>query len=113
MVYSALARVFKWPAVYLWYKKYVEVRADLKARWNTDLPLLAIYFREEDRIVKYHNADNPNKKRKFNAGGKLDVCWQWNKGACSYGTKCKFPHKCDICDGAHPKIKCDAKKSSK
>lgn len=34
------------------------------------------------------------------------VCWQFNTGACRYGTSCRFAHSCGICFGPHPKFRC-------
>lgn len=34
------------------------------------------------------------------------VCWQFNAGACRFGTNCKFAHSCGICFGSHPKLHC-------
>jgi hypothetical protein len=29
-------------------------------------------------------------------------CWNFNKGKCSYGQKCRYAHKCSNCAGDHP-----------
>ena len=50
------------------------------------------------------------KDKHSNSGGvdmrrRKDICYRYNKGKCSYGAKCKFEHKCGICNkfghGAH------------
>ena len=39
-------------------------------------------------------------------GGKPHVCNDWNRDACTR-TQCKYPHKCAICGGGHPQIRCN------
>ena len=34
------------------------------------------------------------------------VCWQFNKGGCTFGRACKFPHVCENCQGSHLKSRC-------
>jgi len=40
------------------------------------------------------------------AGRRPLVCWQFNKGVCSYGLKCKFAHVCETCQGQYSKKQC-------
>ena len=35
-----------------------------------------------------------------NTARKTKNCWKFNKGKCN-DTNCKFPHKCNYCDGRH------------
>ena len=36
-------------------------------------------------------------------------CWNFNKGKCSYGQKCRYAHKCSDCAGDHPFKFCNNK----
>ena len=39
------------------------------------------------------------------ARSRKDICWRYNSGRCTYGSSCKFEHKCSVClrygHGAH------------
>ena len=41
------------------------------------------------------------------------ICWSFNDGICSFGTTCKFHHKCDICGGPHGRRDCAKSKGRK
>ena len=46
--------------------------------------------------------DNGDHKRASLAGGnsynkRRDICFRFNAGCCTYGSRCKFEHKCVIC----------------
>ena len=41
------------------------------------------------------------------------ICWSFNDGICSFGTTCKFHHKCDICGGPHGRRDCAKSKGPK
>lgn len=43
------------------------------------------------------------------SGRKAHVCWLFNEGECTYGTRCKFPHLCEVCQGTHSKRHCSVK----
>ena len=45
-----------------------------------------------------HRIDNRSDNRSKNKNGKMDACWRFNKGRCSYGTSCRFEHKCMFCN---------------
>ena len=57
-------------------------------------------MRLKDRNRQDNKGSNGNKKFKFR-----DVCWRYNSRSCSFGSSCKFPHRCGICSkyghGAH------------
>ena len=39
------------------------------------------------------------------------TCWRFNKGQCSFGSSCRFDHKCSGCGSTdHGFIVCPAKK---
>ena len=39
---------------------------------------------------------------------KSEVCNNYNKGACKWGDKCNYKHKCSKCGKLHPLTQCDA-----
>ena len=55
---------------------------------------------------QYQGSNNrqDNRSLEFNCRG--IVCKLFNKGFCSFGKKCKFPHKCSKCNGNHPLTSC-------
>ena len=61
------------------------------------------------RLKDLNKHDNGNQDSQGKGQGKFkgrkDVCWQYNAGHCSYETRCKFEHRCAICNkyghGAH------------
>ena len=50
-------------------------------------------------------ATGSNAKRSLDSR-KPVVCWQYNDGVCSYGSRCKFPHVCEVCQGNHARSQC-------
>lgn len=52
-------------------------------------------------------------KRTGDGKRKPHMCWLFNKGECSYGARCKFPHLCELCQGSHPKRHCPSKGTPK
>ena len=61
------------------------------------------------RLKDRNKHDNGNQDSQGKGQGKFkgrkDVCWQYNTGHCLYETRCKFEHRCAICNkyghGAH------------
>ena len=53
--------------------------------WNLDL---------KDYIPK-HVGNNP--KPHGSGRNNREICWRFNRGHCSYGTKCRFEHRCSYC----------------
>jgi len=45
------------------------------------------------------------------AGSQIQYCRKYNRnnGECSFGTRCKFVHRCHRCDGDHPASRCPRK----
>ena len=61
---------------------------------------------------KYKGGDNNSRQGGSNGGNmqkkvrdRDNICWRYNRGRCTYGSLCKFEHRCAICDkwghGAH------------
>ena len=51
-----------------------------------------------DHLPKNSSASgNGNGKNKIKNKAK-EVCWKFNKGRCTYGTACKFDHRCTLCN---------------
>ena len=46
-----------------------------------------------------HSGNNSNRGDGHQSGksNKKESCWRYNQGRCTYGTRCKFEHKCAIC----------------
>jgi hypothetical protein len=115
---SSMASVYSWVAVYEWDKKYRVMRAERCLRWNTDLPMLSMYLREEDRLESFvsgqkrqrlsngsSNRGNRSTQRDFGA------CFAWNTaGGCKFSL-CKYKHVCKKCGGAHTRDKCTSSSS--
>ena len=52
---------------------------------------------DHERRSSFSSASTPGKRR--------DICFRYNAGKCTYGSRCKFDHRCGICGkhghGAH------------
>ena len=60
-----------------------------------------------------YRGSNNNQRSVQNSSGKKEiVCWKFNKGKCSYGTACKFEHKCAYCQSYNHGSKNCSKKAS-
>ena len=44
------------------------------------------------------HANNNNSSNRQSWGQKREVCYRFNRGKCSYGSNCKFEHKCQVCN---------------
>ena len=55
----------------------------------------SLYLKEkfEPRVA----SNQGNGKKKFKKGDPNQPCWRFNKGKCSYGSGCRFEHKCANC----------------
>ena len=47
--------------------------------------------------LKDRNSLSSNRTPEQRGKGKRDVCWHYNNGRCTFGSGCKFEHKCAIC----------------
>ena len=68
----------------------------------------------QDAIVKGLEAKPKYKKQSFRAQqSKAKYCFTFNnKGKCTKGPSCPFPHICQYCSGNHSRLHCKSKSGS-
>ena len=55
---------------------------------------------------QYQGSNNRQADRSLEFNRRGSVCKLLNKGFCTFGKKCKFPHKCYKCNGNPPLTSC-------
>lgn len=94
-----LASRYTWQSVLFFDDEYRQRQALTGFPWGTDAPHLGtVMLRDRDKAFISTAAtkrlgSGPN--RRTQAGKEL--CRQFNRGACTYGTTCLFDHSCGIC----------------
>ena len=93
------ALTFTWENVYLYDRDFrLHLARYPRRSWSVILQQ-AWTMRLKDRNNRNDNSRNDRSKNR------KDICWRYNRGKCSYGSSCKFDHRCGICGkfghGAH------------
>ena len=104
-----LATRFSWPSVLLFDKEYRERQAMYNFRWGVDCPHLSTVFLKERVSTSGWKPKGAGAYGKQSSRGNVAAssegprpfCKQFNRGACTYGTRCNFEHSCSECRGNH------------
>ena len=93
------ALTFTWENVYLYDRDFRLHISRYPGRSWAIILQQAWTMRLKDRNGKSENS------RSEKVRGKKDVCWRYNQGRCTFGSGCKFEHRCAVCNkyghGAH------------
>ena len=95
VIHSA-SQSFVWDNVYTY---DIDFRIHISNHPERSLAMIlqqAWSFRLKDRITNFRGQDNvvegPYRTNNWK------VCFRFNKGKCPFGNKCKFDHRCEICN---------------
>ena len=91
---NTAALTFAWENVYLYDRDFRRHMARHPQRsWSVILQQAwTIQLKDRHRGGgEGHVGEHKKSKRR-------DICFRYNRGKCSYGDKCKFEHKCGICN---------------
>ena len=105
---SDLASTYTWASVRTYDRRYREWQAQDKCQWGTDnIHLASINLKTLATPQATNNQRGTPAKRPSGpqAGNKAsDKCRQYNLDQCTFGSKCKYQHKCLApgCDANHP-----------
>ena len=62
-------------------------------------------LKDWNRHDQKQGGQGPNGGPRGKSGRSKDICWRYNAGRCTFGSSCKFKHRCAICNkfghGAH------------
>ena len=98
---------FVWGNVYTYDIEFRKHMANFPQRsWAIILnQAYTMYLKDRNRF------ENRNFSPPARSQYKKDVCYQYNRGRCTYGSSCKFEHKCMVCNkyghGSHNCRKAD------
>ena len=110
---SKLQQSFSWDNVYT----YDEVFSNLMEEYP-NLPWGIIHQQawslmlRESAPNKPFNGNGPYRKplSQFKKKDDKEVCYRFNKGRCSFGSSCRYDHKCSFCHKTgHPTNNCRKK----
>ena len=89
------AAMYVWDNVYMHDVKFRELIDENPTRdWGVIWIVgWSLYLKE--KLGERNNHNNFSLKRK--SSKKETICWRFNKGKCSCGSKCRFEHKCYQC----------------
>ena len=86
---------FTWENVYLYDRDFrLHISRYPQRSWTIILQQAWTMHLKERNHLESNRAKFDRKSQKSSR----DVCWCYTKGRCSYGAKCKFEHKCGICN---------------
>jgi hypothetical protein len=100
---SVFADEYEWHAVLLYDKLFRAARQEKKMLWDTEFPMLVTFLVGHQLKRSAVGTENSN----CNLGKCLannQVCWEFNGVGCQL-QQCNFAHKCQVCNGDHPKNK--------
>ena len=105
---NTAALTFSWENVYLYDRDFRRHMSRHPQRSWAVILQQAWTIRLKDRhksssfAASGASSDSGSHKKK---SGRREICFRFNRGKCSYGDRCKFEHKCGICNryghGAH------------
>ena len=94
------AMTFTWLNIYRYDKDFRIHMSHHNDRSWAKILTKAYQFRLKDRLTVMRHEMNDNTGNK-----KCEICHKFNKGKCTYGLRCKYDHRCLICNkwghGAH------------
>ena len=101
---SELACRFSWQSVLMYDHEYRGLQAAYGFRWGTDAPHLStVALRERANIPGQGQSHQQGRggpgstgKRRIAHSGR-EFCLQWNRGSCTFGTRCNYEHACLHC----------------
>ena len=98
---------YTWQSVLTFDDEYRQRQAANGFPWGTEAPHLATVVLR-DRVTQQQHppqrkaaGGNDRRPRPTGPAGK-EVCMQYNRGACTFGTRCVFEHVCATCFKDHP-----------
>ena len=99
IIYTA-AQTYVWEQVYAYDVDFrIHIANYPERKWSTILQL-AWNVRLRDRI---NNSYGSNRQSTGSNGGhdrnktRRELCWKYNQGRCTYGSSCRFEHRCSLC----------------
>ena len=101
IIYTA-AQTYSWDNVYRYDKEFCihMSRHHMNRKWDVILQQ-AWAMCLKDKVTNY----TPNSKAGGNGNGHMggggprkELCFDYNKGICTFGKRCKFDHRCSFCD---------------
>ena len=105
-VINTISTQYIWDNVYMYDKDFhLHMARHPEQSWAIILQQ-AWSMRLRERLHFNHNNNTPgaNKNHKSRLG---EVCRRYNRGRCSYGTSCRYEHRCSFCNKfGHPLIHC-------
>ena len=109
-IISMIASQFHWDNVYMYDKDFrLHMARHPERSWAIILQQ-AWSLRLKDKLNN-HNSNNGNygqgRNGKGNNNKNKEICRRFNRGRCSYGSTCRYEHKCNFCNKyGHPVIHC-------
>ena len=89
---------FQWENVYAYDRDFrLHLARHPERPWSLILQQ-AWSFRLKDRVQFQGGSSNSMQQGKNRSGREKDTCWRFNKGRCTYGSSCKFDHRCNNCN---------------
>ena len=99
LIYTT-AQTYVWSNVYAYDKDFrIHLSNNPSRTWSLILQQ-AWSFRLKTKLseIGFGNYGHGNSNRQNDrTRGKREVCYRFNRGKCSYGAKCKFEHRCQVC----------------
>ena len=94
LIYTT-AQTYVWSNVYAYDKDFrIHLSHNPSRTWSLILQQ-AWSFRLKTKLAEIGHSNGGRTHEKFK--GKREVCYRFNRGKCSYGPKCKFEHRCQVC----------------
>ena len=88
---------FTWENVYMYDKDYrMHLSRHPYRSWAIILQQ-AWTVRLKDRLRTNNGNGAGFTSGRNGSKGRKDICWRYNNGKCTYGSTCKFDHKCSVC----------------
>lgn len=96
-----LASRYNWISVLMYDSEYRVLQSAHGFRWGSDVPHLSTVSLKERQVVRQPSRSTAAGRPNSRTGGTKEPCRQYNRGNCTFGIKCIFPHVCSVCGGSH------------